>query len=120
MSERYGAPRKNPNTLWRVQRDANIANEALRRTLRYEEKHGKKQPNPLPDVPGELSVEGSTEWDLRVAPSAELVKAIKGHYHAHKAEYQDLATIQAYIEGVELQLEQPLVIGARKEKDPSE
>lgn len=119
MSELYGRKRKNPNTLWRVDRDIKVANEALRRTIRYEAKGGKKS-NHTPDVPGPLTVGKSTEWDLRAAPSEDLVEAVVRHYKAHEAEYHDLAVMQAYMEGVDLNLEQPLVIGAKNDKDTSE
>jgi hypothetical protein len=58
---------------------------------------------------GRVSLESyQTFYD---ASADEIVAASGEHYHAHEAEYYDLALIDAYLEGVTINVPNPLVIG---------
>ena len=99
--------RKNPNTLWRIDRDAKQGLVAYNTSLELESL------NHVPKKIGDLSLEHSTLYDLRNSSPSDVRQAAHDHYQAHQDEYHDLAVMQAHIEGVEIKVEDPVVIGKK-------
>lgn len=106
--------RKNPDTLWRVKKDSEIGMREYRSRLKHEARSDKPQ-HGSPTHLGRVSLESTPMWDLKRATSAQLGEAIIEHYQKNSSYYYELAVIQAHIEGIELNLEKPLVIGSSEQ-----
>jgi hypothetical protein len=98
--------RKFPNTLRRVSMDAVNARKEYRDRFDRSIGSGSRL--------GKVSLESyPTFYD---ASADEVVEASREHYHAHEAEYYDLALIDAHLEGVVINTPSPLTIGMRPEE----
>lgn len=107
-------PRKYEGTLRRVEMDAKRGMQAYKEVLRNEARG--TTPYVVAPRMGKISLESSTEWDFRASSSEAIRAANNEHYHAHESEYHDLAVMEAHKEGVDVNLQQPLVIGDKKQE----
>ncbi len=60
---------------------------------------------------GKIILGVSTAWQMTGSSSDQMREAVSDHYKVHESEYYELAVMQAYTEGVQLSLQEPLVIG---------